>query len=553
MALPCPPGILLTAVLAADAPAAAIGIPRFPLPESGLVLDRPVRAGRFFDVVGRRSGVFGYENQPMEAWVWPLKLVDELRLAFRLQDYPLEIDGADVLAMISVRPEATVFTYSHAAFTVRQVVYAPIDEPGIVMLLDVRTALPMTVTGSFRPRLRPMWPAGLMTPSLGWDEKRHVYRITEESGRFAGVLGSPGARDVSVMPYQEEPRDLPIRFRIEVSPEEAERSYVPIVLAGSVTGRDAAQEAYDRLLAAAPELYLRTVAHYKQLLEETMAVATPDPRLDESFAWAKVGVDKGLATNPMLGTGLVAGYRASGDSERPGFAWFFGRDALWTALAMISYGDFASARTALAFLRGYQRGDGKVPHEISQSAALLPWFTEYPYPWNAADATPLYAVLHADLFAATGDRAFLDESWDSIVKAWRFTAATDTDGNGLVENTKFGHGWVEGGALYPPHEEIYQQGVWMEACRGLAALAEAKGEAGLAAEARAAAERTRAAVEGTYWLAGRGFYAFATQRPGDKPREAEAGPRRASRQARLDELKDAKLVDEDTVLPAVPL
>ena len=67
-------------------------------------------------------------------------------------------------------------------------------------------------------------------------------------------------------------------------------------------------------------------------------------------------------------------------------------------------------------------------------------------------------------------------SWDSIVKAWRFTAATDTDGNGLVENTKFGHGWVEGGALYPPHEEIYQQGVWIEACRGLAELADVRAE-----------------------------------------------------------------------------
>ncbi len=386
-----------------------------------------------------------------------------------------------------------------------------------------------------------MWPAGMMTPNLGWDEKEHVYRITEESGKFAGVLGSPGARDVSVMPYQEEPRDLPIRFQIEVTPEEASREYLPIVLAGSVSGRDAAKEAYDRLLATAPALYEKNVAHYKTLLEETLSVTTPDPRLDESFAWAKVGVDKGLATNPMLGTGLLAGFRSSGDSERPGFAWFFGRDALWTALALDSYGDFAAARTALAFLRKHQRQDGN------------PWFTDYPYPWNSADATPLYVIAQADLFRTAGDRAFLDESWDSIVRAWRFTAATDTDGNGLVENTKFGHGWVEGGALYPPHEEIYQQGVWMEACRGLAALAAARGDAALAREARAAAERTRAAVEKTYWLGDRSFYGYATRLPREKPAEAEPGPRRERRQKRLDALASARLFDEDTVLPAVPM
>src|SRR5262249_32008323 len=152
----------------------------------------------------------------------------------------------------------------------------------------------------------------------------------------------------------------------------------------------------------------------------------------------------------------------SGDSERPGFGWFFGRDALWTALALDSLGDFPSSRTALEFLRKHQREDGKIPHEISQSATLVPWFAEYEYAWKSADATPLYVIAQADYFRASGDRSFLDASWDSIQKAYRFTAATDKDGNGLVENTKVGHGWVEGGALYPAHEEIYLQACWIE-------------------------------------------------------------------------------------------
>ena len=147
-------------------------------------------------------------------------------------------------------------------------------------------------------------------------------------------------------------------------------------------------------------------------------------------------------------------FRTSGESERPGFAWMFGRDALWTSLAVHSYGDYPAARTALEFLRKLQRDDGKIPHEISQSATLVPWFKDYEYPWASADATPLYVVLQADHFRHTGDRDFLRASWDSIVKAWRFSAATDTDGNGLIENGKFGHGWTEGSPPYPPHEEI---------------------------------------------------------------------------------------------------
>ena len=258
-------------------------------------------------------------------------------------------------------------------------------------------------------------------------------------------------------------------------------------------------------------------------------------------------------TNPLLGTGLVAGYRTSGESERPGFAWFFGRDALWTALASTSIGDFETTRTALAFLKTFQRDDGKIPHEISQSASLIPWFKEYPYAWASADATPLYVIAHADYWRASGDLEFLNLQWDSILKAYRFSDATDSDGDGLIENTGVGHGWVEGGALYPAHEEIYMQGLWIEALAGLAELAAARQDQALASRARTAAARVKETLEKTYWLADRGFYAFATKLPQSKPSVAEPGPQRERRQKRLNALAAAQMTDEDTVLPAVPL
>ena len=526
---------------------------KFALRKSGLELERRTHLGAFFDVVGRKSAVFGYENRAFETWVYPLKIIDDFKLSFRLQGYPLEIDGTEIEASINVRPEATIFTYSHAAFTVRQIIFAPVEEQGIIMLLDVESVLPLTVTCSFRPRLKLMWPAGLMTGYIGWDEKARVYTIGEETNRFVGLIGSPAARDTSLMPYQEEPRDIPNRFVIEVSPEAARSHFIPIIIAGSTEGREKAISSYDKLLGSARLLYEKNVEHYERLRVETTSVTTPDEKLNTAFEWAKVGIDKGMATNPMLGTGLVAGFRTSGESERPGFAWYFGRDALWTALAINSYGDFAATRTALAFLKKFQREDGKIPHEISQSAALIPWFKDYPYPWASADATPLYIIAHADYWRASGDSRFIKESWESILRAYRFTSRTDTDNNGLIENTNFGHGWVEGGALYPPHEEIYMQGLWIEALKSLAELAEVAGDKTIPAQARTASERTRAATEKTYWLADRGFYAFATNRPRSSPRVAEPGPNRERRQARMDALDKARLIDEDTVLPAVPL
>lgn len=528
-------------------------IPKKELTKSRLELSRRTQTGSFYDVVGRKSAAFGFEHRNMEAWVYPLKIVDDLALDFQIEGYNLPFPAKELLKNIEVRPEATIFTYSHAAFTIKQIVYAPIDEQGVIILLDVKTTLPMTVAVSFRPKLRFMWAGTSMTPFYGQDEKEKYYFIGEEKQKLYGIVGSPGAKDVSLMPYQEEPRDVPLRYTLQISPEQAEKNFIPIAISASVEGREKAVEIYNRLLKEAIPLYEKNVQFYENFLDRTTSITTPDERLNTAFSWAKIGVDKGLATNPYLGTGLVAGFRTSGESERPGFAWYFGRDALWTAFATTSEGDFETTKTAIEFLKTFQREDGKIPHEISQSASLIDWFKDYPYPWNAADATPLYIIVNADFYNASGDREFLKKNWDSIKNAYKFSEATDTDGNGLLENTKFGHGWVEGGALYPPHEEIYMQGVWVEASLNMAEMAEVLGDNALAEKTRANAEKTRSAMEKTFWLEDKGFYAYATQIPPKEPIKAEPGPYRERRQKRLNELQTAKIYDEDTVLPAVPM
>src|ERR1700759_5189713 len=136
--------------------------PKFPFQTSALALRRRTRPGAFLDVLGRKSALFGYEHGQLEAWAYPLQILDELELSFKLEGYPLDMRGADTASTIEVRPEATVITYSHAAFTVRQIIFAPLDEAGVVMLFDVDSALPLSIDVSFRPRLKLMWPAGLM-------------------------------------------------------------------------------------------------------------------------------------------------------------------------------------------------------------------------------------------------------------------------------------------------------------------------------------------------------------------------------------------------------
>src|SRR5262249_47663454 len=81
-------------------------VKKFPFGQSGLHLDGHSQVGSFFDVVGRKSAVFGYENRSLEAWVYPLKIIDDFNLSFQLQGYPLDIRGPDITVGIEVRPEA---------------------------------------------------------------------------------------------------------------------------------------------------------------------------------------------------------------------------------------------------------------------------------------------------------------------------------------------------------------------------------------------------------------------------------------------------------------
>ena len=236
---------------------------------------------------------------------------------------------------------------------------------------------------------------------------------------------------------------------------------------------------------------------------------------------------QGMVTNPFLGTGLVAGYRTSGESQRPGFAWYFGRDSFWTSLALNAAGDFANTKTALEFVSKFQREDGKIPHEISQGANFVDWFKGYPYPYASADATPLYIIAVNDYVVNSGDTAFAKEKWASLWKAYQFLKST-YDAKGLPQNQGVGHGWVEGGPLLPVKSEFYQSGLGAEALRALANLARFAGQTDSATALENEFTKQWPLVNDSFWIADKKRFAFA-----------------------LD--KNDKQVDEPTVLTTVPM
>ncbi len=77
------------------------------------------------------------------------------------------------------------------------------------------------------------------------------------------------------------------------------------------------------------ELYSDTQNHFHKFLQQHLSIETPDQKLNQAFAWAEVAIDQlRVETTPSHAeTALVAGFYTSGDSARPGFGWYFGRDA----------------------------------------------------------------------------------------------------------------------------------------------------------------------------------------------------------------------------------
>src|SRR4029079_2252066 len=185
----------------------------------------------------------------------------------------------------------------------------------------------------------------------------------------------------------------------------------------------------------------------------------------------------------------------------------FGRDSLWTSLALDASSDFATTRAALDFVAKYQRADGKIPHEISQAANLVPWFENFPYGYASADATPLFIIATNDYVIESGDVAFINAKWDNLWRAYQFLRST-YDAQGIPQNFGFGHGWVEGGPLVPVKGELYQSGVGAESLRALGNLAKLAGKTDVSSRLEQEFADHKAQLNQAFWSPEKNILAF---------------------------------------------
>ena len=520
-------------------------IPAFALGESPLALRGVARPGAYLSAVGRRAIAMGTEDGRFELWSWPIKWLHDLELSFRIPKYTELIPGHAVAHSIIERPEGVTIEYAYEQFTVKQHVFVPLELPAVVMLLEVDAIRPIEIVARFTADIHLAWPAGLGGQYLIWNDPARAFLMSEGSQRINAYFGSPAitqASDVLAHMLAASPPQFVLSVggvgqqytppRLSEPPGrgiDEHVAYIPIVLAGGEMSRDSALKLYKELIrpGVAEREWKRRVAHEDSLRTTRLVLHSPDSLLDRAVEYAKVNLDESFVCNPDLGCGVVAGYGLSGPaSDRPGFGWFFGGDAAINSFAMVGDGQSDLVRDGVfRFFAKYQRADGKITHEISQGAGWIDWFGKYPYAFFHGDTSPFWVLAFGEYWRQTADTALVRELWPNIKKAMAWSRATDTNGDGLMENPKAGAGALEVGDLQIGIlSDVYLSGVWASALDRFARMADALGEHPLADSARTVRTKALRTMESRLWMPALGQYAFALLQDGSVNENLTAWP-----------------------------
>ena len=516
--------LFLLAITAASA-ASLDPIPNFSQKTKSLEIVSPCIPRQPWTVAGEHGAFLGRQDGRFEAWLWPVKILSNFRIRAELANYSVPIDVNALAAEIKVTPAETTITYSHAAFTIRQHMFAArgtlAPAAGVAAYFEIESARPIEITFSFTPEMLRMWPApNFGRPNGEWVAHGNsgVYVLHTDNPHFSAIVAMPHTQPGIMVPYQEHPQTFPLELKLSYDPKRDQGVVYPLILA--LEGSAAPYDQAVSIESAIPQLYSRAEDYYSHFFDRRVIADTPDPHINEALRWAEVAIDQ-MQVKYHDEIGMVAGYYESADSARPGYAWFFGRDTLWTTYAINSYGDFALTRRALDFLIRRQRADGKIMHEYSQSADALDWKAT-PYFYASADSTPLLVMAMNDYVKASNDDTYLKTNWEAVRKAYAFTRAHEA--NDGIYNNKEGTGWVESWPPTMPQEEIYLAALDEQSNEAMSQLASIMNDSRLANEAKRKAAEIAGKIESEYYKTSDHFYAFSRNSDGSVDHTATIYP-----------------------------
>jgi glycogen debranching enzyme len=452
---------------------------------------------RFVAVHGRNSAVMGYGAPGLDVWAYPFQIASHYAVNFLPQGALEPIPGNAILRRIAYTPDAVIRTYIGPNFVVREHLFVPLDQPGAILTYEVEGRQPVDIRVSFVPVMNLMWPGAVGGQGVNWSDDLHGYIVSEESYHTTAAIASP-----EVVAHTEVGNPT-LRQSLAQS-----MLLHPAVVAGGVAraqlffGLDqpgtAGGTTVHLLEKQAAGLEDKARQHYATLIRtDTLQVQTPDEQVNRAIAWSEIALDQAWVCNPQLGCGIVAGYGPSRGMRRPQYDWFFAGDGLVAVRGLLAAGEYDRARAELAFILKYQNPkNGMIWHELSQSAGFLDWAGKYPYMFVHVDITFDFLSGVGQYFQASGDRAFVEQNWPALTRAYQYCLSVIDPGTGLPSIPPGKEGADEQVRM---RDSTGLSSAWLSAAGAYAALARAAGHVAQAQDAIAAAARARHALAASVW------------------------------------------------------
>src|SRR5262249_49075938 len=237
--------ILTTALHAGGQASTSLAPTQVQLDNVPLKIVRTAVPSRPLSVVGPRGAILGQQDGSFEAWVFPRKIFSNPRITAEMEDYPVPIDVNEQAAVIEVHPDHTAIIFSHANFTIREILFAPRNPPdgvGVLACFEVEAVRPLTLTFELTPEMKRMWPAASDDrPSPEWVNSASggFYTLHLNFPDHAAAIEIPGAQPGILAPYQERPKTYPLQFILHVDPVRDRNAYFPLLFATADTIADA--------------------------------------------------------------------------------------------------------------------------------------------------------------------------------------------------------------------------------------------------------------------------------------------------------------------------
>jgi glycogen debranching enzyme len=493
---------------------------------------------RFIAAHGHRSAIFGYAGRGSEIWGYPFQILDRYTVSFQPSGSPTAFDSASLLTRIEVTPEQVTRIWTGPGFKVRETDFVPLDQPGAILSYQVTGTTPVDIVVRMLPEMNLMWPASAGGQDIRWSDAIHGYILSESTEKYKAVLASPQIAEHQPIVNATAREDLTQTFTLHPQPQPGGESTATVYVT-LVPPDLTPQTTIGLVVDHAAELRNSAAQDLEKWKANALVITTPDEEINTAVDWADTALYESWACDAKIGCGATAGFGPSRPGRRPQYDWFFAGDGMVDADAMLAAGHNDWARKELEFIFRYQRADGMIWHEISQSAGFLDW-GKYPYLFAHADLTFDFLTTLAHYYEATGDLEFFNDHWSAIQKAYELCRSTVNAQSGLPQ--------IPAGEMGPNEQDVMlddsgMSAAWVAAAQNYAQLARATGHAQEADAAAAMSQRARNAFAARYWNAAEHFWISGYTVSGRAMTVRRSGPSAALSEHLLSSDQEKEMLD----------